>query len=73
MAAMGATDAVARENRIPGFYAGIFGGIAVLDSTVVFTPTGARADTIKLVDQGGDGAVVGFRAGWGTMISRHGC
>ncbi len=66
-----ALPASAEEIRLNGFYLGVFGGIAVLDSTVVIPATDTRP-AAKFVDQGGDGAVVGLRAGWGTMISRHG-
>lgn len=39
-------------------YVGAFAGVTVLDSTVV-------VDDTKLVDQGGDAAMAGLRAGWG--------
>jgi opacity protein-like surface antigen len=66
-----ALPALAEEVRLDGFYLGIFGGMAVLDSTVVIPATDTRP-AAKFVDQGGDGAVVGLRVGWGSMISRHG-
>ena len=66
-----ALPAAAQEVRLNGFYLGVFGGIAVIDSTVSFPATATRP-AVKFVDQGGDGAVAGLRAGWGSMIGRHG-
>ncbi|MBP0466502.1 outer membrane beta-barrel protein [Roseomonas sp. PWR1] len=71
LAGAAALPAAAQETRLDGFYLGIFGGIAVLDSTVVIPAAEGRA-AAKFVDQGGDGAVIGLRGGWGRMISRHG-
>ncbi|WP_198377688.1 outer membrane beta-barrel protein [Neoroseomonas rubea] len=72
-AALAATalPAAAEEARLNGVYLGVFGGMAVIDSTVVIPATATRP-AAKFVDQGGDGAILGLRAGWGTMISRHG-
>lgn len=69
--AAAALPAHAQEVRLNGFYLGVFGGMAVIDSTVTIPATATRP-AAKFVDQGGDGAVVGLRAGWGSMISRHG-
>lgn len=66
-----ALPAHAQEVRLNGFYLGVFGGMAVIDSTVTIPATATRP-AAKFVDQGGDGPVVGLRAGWGSMISRHG-
>jgi opacity protein-like surface antigen len=60
----------AAEERLAGFYIGGFAGAAVLDSTVEL-PATATTPAVKFVDQGGDGAIFGLRAGWGTMLSRH--
>jgi hypothetical protein len=67
---LGAAPAHAQEVRLDGFYLGVFGGMAVVDSTVVIPATATRP-AAKFVDQGGDGAVVGLRAGWGRLVSRH--
>lgn len=69
--AAAALPAAAQEVRLNGFYLGVFGGMAAIDSTVTIPATDTRP-AAKFVDQGGDGAVVGLRGGWGTMISRHG-
>lgn len=61
---------MAQDNRLSGFYLGAFGGMVVLDSTIVFPATETRP-AAKFVDQGGDGPIFGVRAGWGTMIGRH--
>lgn len=55
---------------VSGFYAGVFAGAAVLDSTVDLPANGSSPGG-RVVDQGGDGAVFALRAGWGTLISQH--
>lgn len=55
---------------VSGFYAGVFVGAAVLDSTVDF-PASGSSPSGRVVDQGGDGVVFALRAGWGTLISQH--
>ncbi len=64
------TGAAAEGSRLSGFYLGGFGGVVVLDSTVVFPATTTRPEA-KFVDQGGDGVVLGVRGGWGTMVGRN--
>lgn len=60
----------ADTRALNGFYAGVFAGAIVLDSTVVFQPTSTQPGA-KYVDQGGDGLAVGLRGGWGRLISVH--
>ena len=55
---------------VSGFYANIFAGMIVLDSTIVFPATATRP-AAKFVDQGGDGAIFGARLGWGTLVTRN--
>jgi hypothetical protein len=47
-----------------GFNVNVFGGVATLDSTVSF-PATATTPAAKFVDLGGDGLLIGARAGWG--------
>jgi hypothetical protein len=55
---------------VVGVYVGIFAGAVALDSTINLQADGTRPGA-KLVDQGGDGAIVGLRTGWGTLVSQH--
>ena len=59
---------LAQDSRLPGFYIGGFGGLAVIDSTIDL-PATDTAPAVKLVDQGGDGFIFGLRGGWGTLLS----
>ena len=55
---------------VDSIYVGVFAGAIALDSTVSFASNGTKPG-IKLVDQGGDGAIFGLRVGWGMRISQH--
>lgn len=58
-----------RNAEVDGYYVGLFAGAVVIDSTVDFPATETRPAG-RIVDQGGDGLILGVRAGWGTMLDR---
>ena len=66
----GASRAFGDDRPINGFYVSAFAGMAALDSTVTFPETSTRPAS-KFVDQGGDGAIFGARAGWGRLVTEH--
>ncbi|WP_137124870.1 hypothetical protein [Roseomonas sp. HF4] len=65
-----AGPAAAQEDRLGGFHIGIFGGEAILDSTVTI-PATATSPGAVFVDQGGDGFIFGARAGWGRLVTER--
>lgn len=66
----GANRAFGADESVNGFYVSGFAGMIVLDSTVEFPETPTRP-AAKFVDQGGDGVILGARAGWGRLVTQR--
>lgn len=69
LAPLAARAEEAREDRLSGFTAGAFFGMAVMDSTVD-APNPAGGPPLRFVDQGGDGMIYGLRLGYGRLLDR---